>query len=95
MDEAHDCTDNPLRELSGIPLREGVSGRLVSHNMGLTDRGNSEKVLPRVAFSIQPIPAPEFTWALRPKERVQVFTAGDVLYRYPCMVYPYVSTQMT
>ena len=32
---------------------------------------------------------------LRPKERVQVFTAGNVLYRYPCMVYyPRVSTLM-
>ena len=27
----------------------------------------------------------KFIWAL--KERVQVFTAGNVLYKYPCMVY--------
>jgi hypothetical protein len=45
--------------------------------------------------STQPIPAPEFIWALRSKERVQVFTAGNVLYRYPYMVYPRVSIQMT
>jgi hypothetical protein len=37
--------------------------------------------IPRV--STQPIPAQEFIWALRSKERVQVFTAGNVLYRYP------------
>jgi hypothetical protein len=45
--------------------------------------------------STQPISAPEFVWALRSKERVQVFTAGNVLYRYPYMVYPRVSIQMT
>jgi hypothetical protein len=39
--------------------------------------------------STQPIPAPEFIRALRFKERVQVFTAGNVL------VYPRVSIQMT
>jgi hypothetical protein len=31
--------------------------------------------------STQPIPALEFIWALMPKERVQVFTADNVLYR--------------
>jgi hypothetical protein len=39
-------------------------------------------------------PAPEFIWALRLKERVQVFTGNYGLYRYPCMVYPRISTQM-